>query len=63
LPGSLKRRKEVEIFRNFPAKHINICQKAKKEERVKDFQKKFLAEHVKILPGSQKRRRSGQIFV
>jgi len=28
LPGSLKRRKGVKNFRNFPAEHINFCQEA-----------------------------------
>jgi len=59
LPGSLKMRKGLNIFRNFPA-DINICQEARGKE-AKIF-KKFLAEHIKFLPGSLKRSKSGQNF-
>jgi len=53
-------RKEVKIFRNFPAASI-FARKLKKGKRVKIF-KTILAEHIKFLPESLKRRKSGHIF-
>jgi len=38
-------RRRVKIFRNFPAEHVNIFQRPKKGERVKDFQKKSCRTH------------------
>jgi len=42
-------RRRVKIFRNFPAEHVNIFQRPKKGERVKDFQKKSCRTHIIII--------------
>jgi len=39
---SLKMRKEVKTFRNFPAEHINICKEPKKGEKSQRFSKSSL---------------------
>jgi len=54
---------KIKIFKNFPAEHINtiFAERPKKGEKSQRFKKKFLTEHIKFLPGSLKRRKSGEI--
>jgi len=54
----MKMRKEVKIFKGFPAEHINqYLPGGLKRGKKSNVFKTFLAEHIKFFPGSIKRRK------